>query len=66
MPSDNRTTSRLKGVLANLCLAVAVCAFFMFIHNWAIGDTGNSQWAFATMLTGWIACMLLRREDEHD
>lgn len=54
---------RLKLLLANLCLAASVCAFIMFIHNWSTGDTGGSQWAFATALIGWILCMLLRRGD---
>ena len=53
---------RLKGVLANLCLAVSVCALFMWLHGWANGRTENARWAFTAMLTGWIVCLLLRKD----
>jgi hypothetical protein len=53
---------RLKGLLANLCLAVSVCAFLMCLSNWSRGETGNSEWGFGAGILGWVLCMLLRSD----
>lgn len=53
---------RLKALLAYLCFAISIGALFMWLHGWANGRTENARWAFTAMLTGWIVCLLLRRE----